>query len=394
MKFTGFILALFLSLSGFAQKNYLLIGRNTGNKTLEDSTKIRTFGFARNLNENPPIPGPTLYAKPGDSVTIDFWNVSQGASHTIHLHGLDVDQQNDGVPHLSFTVLHMEHGYYRFKAVHPGVYLYHCHVLSPIHVQAGMYGMLIIERNDSLEYMENGSLKRADFSFPILFSEVDTNWHKDSVLMQGHDAMIHTAKLPKYEAQYFLANGREQNSWTNSPIHKPKGDYLMRLANVGNYAIELDQLPPGSRIVNSDGRDLPTALSLDSSWSIYPGERYDIVFTAETDQNLRFTYRNLNTWKAMGQLIIPIQLFRIGIESNPINQVQLFPNPGTGSIQIGGLNGAADASYRVYNTAGQLMQEGVCENEIQLRGLKPGLYFIELQIGNQVLRERYSLSQP
>ena len=115
------VLLFFLAVHGvLAQSTTLLIARNIGKKILDDGTEIRTFGYATKLSENPDIPGPTLIYEQGDSVTIDMWNVSQGAPHTIHLHGLDVNQQNDGVPHLSFDVEHMDHGFYRFMAPHPG----------------------------------------------------------------------------------------------------------------------------------------------------------------------------------------------------------------------------------------------------------------------------------
>ena len=146
---TFFVFVFFVatSLSAMAQEvvNHLLIARNLGEKVMHDGLSLRTFGFAQTLNEQPPIPGPTLYANEGDSVVLDLFNVSQGAPHTIHLHGLDVNQENDGVPHLSFEVHHMDHGFYYFVAPHPGTYFYHCHVVSSIHVQAGMYGVFIVK---------------------------------------------------------------------------------------------------------------------------------------------------------------------------------------------------------------------------------------------------------
>jgi len=145
MRLILLLISLLFSTSLFGQSKTLLIARNTGEKVLADGKIIKSMGYSLRLSENPGVPGPTLVYYEGDSVTIDLWNVSQGAPHTIHLHGLDVDQQNDGVPHLSFTVGHMEHGFYRFKAPHPGTYLYHCHVVSAIHVQGGMYGLLIVK---------------------------------------------------------------------------------------------------------------------------------------------------------------------------------------------------------------------------------------------------------
>ena len=103
-----FLISFVLGVQAFSQSTTLLIARNTGSKVLEDSTVIRILGYAEKLSANPSMPGPTLTYYEGDSVIIDMWNVSQGAPHTIHLHGLDVDQQNDGVPHLSFAPEHMD----------------------------------------------------------------------------------------------------------------------------------------------------------------------------------------------------------------------------------------------------------------------------------------------
>ena len=131
----------------YSQIDYskLIIGRNNGTMVLHDGNITDIFGFAETLGESISLPGPTINITEGDSVQIDFWNVSQGAPHTIHLHGLDVNQENDGVPALSYEVHHMDHGYYKFKAPHPGTYIYHCHVVSTIHVQAGMYGVIIVK---------------------------------------------------------------------------------------------------------------------------------------------------------------------------------------------------------------------------------------------------------
>ena len=147
MKKLFFFLLLFPVFASQAQidTTVLVIGRTTGTQYFPDGNYATIFGFIYDIIYPVEIPGPTLTFTEGDSVEIDFWNFSQGAPHTIHLHGLDVNQENDGVPMLSFVVNHMEHGYYKFKAPHPGLYLYHCHVLSPLHVQAGMYGMIVIE---------------------------------------------------------------------------------------------------------------------------------------------------------------------------------------------------------------------------------------------------------
>ena len=190
MKRLLFISLLLIGLNTEAQIDYskLIIGRTTGQKDLHDGNSTRIMGFAETLSEEIDIPGPTIYMNEGDSVEIDFWNMSQGAPHTIHLHGLDVDQANDGVPNLSFDVHHMDHGYYRFKAPHAGTYLYHCHVVSTIHVQAGMYGVIIVRppSGDANTTWDGGETYDREFIWTS--SEIDTNWHTNAVL--DHDTVV------------------------------------------------------------------------------------------------------------------------------------------------------------------------------------------------------------
>ena len=76
----------------------------TPQHTLWDGSNTMLMGYTSLMNAPIDIPGPILTYTEGDSVELKLRNMSQGASHTIHLHGLDVDQWNDGVPHLSWLI--------------------------------------------------------------------------------------------------------------------------------------------------------------------------------------------------------------------------------------------------------------------------------------------------
>ncbi|MBL8096617.1 MAG: multicopper oxidase domain-containing protein [Anaerolineales bacterium] len=87
------------------------------------------------------IPGPTLRAREGDRLQINFVNAS-AHPHTIHFHGIHPGNM-DGVyevvaPGQRFT--------YAFDAEPFGVHLYHCHVMPLAkHIAKGLYGAFIID---------------------------------------------------------------------------------------------------------------------------------------------------------------------------------------------------------------------------------------------------------
>lgn len=346
MKYSTYIiLALLISGNVFAQQNtdWFLISRNTGSKVLANNDTIRVFGFAQSLGAQPGVPGPTLIANEGDSVHVDLWNVSQGAPHTIHLHGLDVDQQNDGVPHLSFDIDHMAHGYYHFKAPHAGTYLYHCHVASTIHVQAGMYGLIIIRPPDgSNTTWAGGQVYVNEQAF--FLSEIDTNWHTDSILDHDHDTTnsIHNVEVPKFEPQFFLINGLSDQQLTNagvsfnSAVHQV--DYL-RLANIGYRGVRVI-FPPdlSAKIVSSDGRPLPTEEIADTVY-LYPGERYGVLTDPSIEQTgqIVFEYIDLNTMNVDGTQVVPVNVSGfVGLDEDNSTDFsfEIVPNPFEGKTTI------------------------------------------------------------
>ena len=182
---------------------------------LYDGNQIYMMGYTTTIGGAIKAPSPTLNFKEGDSVRIDMWNLSQGPPHTIHLHGLDVNQENDGVPALSFAVEHDDTGSYFFKVPHPGTYIYHCHETSVLHVQAGMYGLVIVrpQSADTLTW-ENGYSFHREYAW--MTSEIDTNWQVDSIINHPHDTTATTHLILDYNPQHFLVNGMSEHQLDNS----------------------------------------------------------------------------------------------------------------------------------------------------------------------------------
>lgn len=367
-----------------AQTVVEVTGRTYTLKPMADGTSLRVFGFADDPLLESPVPGYTIEVNEGDSVIIDFLNFSQGAPHTIHLHGLDVNQANDGVPHLSFEVFHMEHGYYRFRAPHAGTYLYHCHVVSSIHVQAGMYAMLIVHPPDGSKTTWEGGYEYHS-EWRLMMSEMDKAWHHDSVLVHPYDTSgdMHMVHIPEYHPQYFLVNGlSDQQLRQQSPLSaEVNGSIYLRLANMGflkNRVI----FPPGlnARIVSSDGRPLPVEEETDTV-HIHPGERYGVLCsaTAEVTDSIRIEYINMNTG-----LIDSIQYVRYTIEgflsADDANEdrvaVRQFPNPSDGRIVID--NGYMKVlQLCITNAMGQMVLNTMVipgRNAMDIQ-LEPGIYY-------------------
>ena len=332
------LIVLFVTSGLMAQQEELLIARNTGVKLLPDGNEIRTMGFAQSLSANPNVPGPILYFTEGDSATIHLWNVSQGAPHTVHLHGLDVNQENDGVPHLSFDVGHMEHGYYHFKVPAPGTYLYHCHVVSTIHVQAGMYGLLIVRPKDLPHYTWEGGY-RYEREHNYLMSEVDTFWHQDSVLLHDHGPQ-HKVYVPEYHPQFFLVNGwaLQQLDSELEPVYMSvDSSALVRLANLGYMGNKL-HFPPEVKatVISSDGRPLPVGIDT-QELTVFPGERYQILLSSGTtiQDSIRVEYLDMNTLQVKGGAHIPvISKTALGLADVAGLKLKIYPNPFSNEIQL------------------------------------------------------------
>ncbi|MFC4599797.1 multicopper oxidase family protein [Cohnella hongkongensis] len=92
------------------------------------------------------VPGPELRVKQGELVEVTLINrdVEEGA--TIHWHGLDVPNAEDGVAGATQNaVMPGERHVYRFVAEQKGTFWYHSHQHSQEAVNKGLFGSLIVE---------------------------------------------------------------------------------------------------------------------------------------------------------------------------------------------------------------------------------------------------------
>jgi nitrite reductase (NO-forming) len=125
---------------------------------LDDGTTFTYWTFDKQ------VPGPMLRMKQGDTMELTLANAkSSKMIHSIDLHavngGLGGGEHTQVPPGQEKTIT--------FKALNPGLYVYHCATpLVPHHIMAGMYGMILVE--------PEGGLPQVDKEFYVMQGEMYT----------------------------------------------------------------------------------------------------------------------------------------------------------------------------------------------------------------------------
>jgi FtsP/CotA-like multicopper oxidase with cupredoxin domain len=91
-------------------------------------------------------PGPEIRARQGDLVEVTFVNESVADGATLHWHGIDVPNADDGVAGITQDAVPVGGRYtYRFVAEDAGTYWYHSHQVSHEQVVRGLLGAIVID---------------------------------------------------------------------------------------------------------------------------------------------------------------------------------------------------------------------------------------------------------
>lgn len=241
---------------------------------------------------------PAVHIEPieGELIQVHFQNAS-GMPHTIHLHGLDVDQLNDGVPQTSFVIEPGESYTYEFIAPHAGTYHYHCHVDTVLHYHNGMAGTVIVRPPD-------GSTDRAWDGGPTFDEEV--LWHLNTFDLDWVEQFGSGPGTARHHPNVFMLNGKETadariDPYTKIDVSVGQTVYLRVLNSCYQWGrVSIGGLP--FEVVASDGRPMRQVVQA-TEWEIGPGERYDLLFTpqAPIDTLATVDYLDDYTGATLGQ---------------------------------------------------------------------------------------------
>ena len=103
-------------------------------------------GSADGYTLNHTSPGPRIVAKQGDLVQVTLRNENVADGITLHWHGVDVPNAEDGVAGVTQDAVGPGQSFvYRFVAKDAGTYWYHSHQVSHEQVRKGLYGVLVVQ---------------------------------------------------------------------------------------------------------------------------------------------------------------------------------------------------------------------------------------------------------
>ena len=107
--------------------------------------------------------------------------------------------------------------------------------------------------------------------------------------------------------------------------------------------------------------------------------RFDTVY---------YTFQDTNGCSAVASDTV-LNAICLSIEEISLNnQIQIYPNPANTTLFIK-VTGVVPEAMKLYNVSGQLIYEGGFAPEIDVSKLSPGVYFIEINAGEEVGRKMF-----
>lgn len=236
---------------------YVKLGVFNRRLRFDDGARHLMWSFAKPESDRA-FPAPLIRVKEGDIFHARV-HPSMGP-HTVHWHGIEPDPRNDGVGHTSFEIdgtytyqWHAEPGWPGDPNLGAaGTYFYHCHVNTPLHVQMGMFGPLIIDPVVHPFFpVTEGVTRRAFIDGPeydistetlLVPYSLDPGWHtlKHAAGLSGEDV-----GLNQFEPSHFYLLGGEM-------ARRPRGDRVWSLSRMRANVAAGGRKPTLLRLLNAN----------------------------------------------------------------------------------------------------------------------------------------------
>lgn len=180
---------------------------------LDSSTSFRYWTFDQK------VPGPFIRVRVGDTVEVHLRNGEDSMMmHNIDLHAVT----GPGGGAEATTAAPGEERAFRFKALYPGLFIYHCAV-PPVamHIANGMYGMILVEPEDGLS--------KVDREFYVMQGELYTDqpFGTPGLLSDSYE------KILEERPEYFVFNGSVGALTTRHPMRARVGETVRVFFGVG-----------------------------------------------------------------------------------------------------------------------------------------------------------------
>ncbi len=396
---------MYLALAAHAQTTrvYDLSASMMGNTTMWDGTVLPIWGFRTGIN--PPgsipavFPAPLIEANEGDTLVMNVRNFSM-EPHTLHPHGLDADQINDGVPHTSFFITPMGGQVtYTVTATHAGEYFYHCHFETTLHQQMGMVGIIRIHPAGATATAWTGG-PAYDKAYYWFMTEFDGAWHQNPPAL---------GQFFNYNPNYFLINGKaKQQVFADTSISIQAGlsqKIFLTLSTLG-YGMNKVVFPPAlqAEVIHSDGRPLPSPFITDTL-EMSPGERYGVMITplTTTIDSITVYYHSMYNQQYWGENKVPVSITSgTGIGSWQQSTPWLvYPNPTHGTITFAVPPDMKNKRCHVTlldSKGARVADYGIMElhdNKVTLpaRALAQGVFHLQLNDGSRLQSQKIIITQ-
>ena len=168
------------------------------------------------------VPGPFIRVRVGDTIEVRLANNAKNRNtHNIDFHA--VTGPGGGAGHLEAKPGQQKVA--RFKAMNPGLYVYHCAAPPiPAHIASGLYGMILVEPAKGLP--------KVDREFYIMQSEFYTEGEVGAPGFQAFSSRKGAAEKP----EYVVFNGRVNALMPDggAPLRAKVGETVrMYVGNIG-----------------------------------------------------------------------------------------------------------------------------------------------------------------